>query len=169
MSTPVRPHSAEHGFSEAQPAGIISIIGGMNVVGTVASGWLCDRFSARKLLAGYYFFRALSLLALPLITTVPLMSAFAVVYGFDYIATVPPTVMLTADRFGRRSVGTIFGWISFSHMAGGALGAAAAGLIHDAAGTYPLVLYTGGFLALLAAAMAFNVRPRPRAAALSPA
>ena len=97
------------------------------------------------------------------------MSAFASSYGFDYIATMPPTVMLTADRFGRRSVGTIFGWISFSYMAGCAVGAAAAGLIHDSAGTYTLVLYTGGFLALLAAAMAFNVRPRRPVAALSPA
>lgn len=163
------PHAVEHGFSEAQAAGILSIIGGMNVVGTVTSGWLCDRFPPRKLLAGYYFFRALSLLMLPLVTTLPLMSAFAVVYGFDYIATVPPTVMLTADRFGRRSVGTIFGWISFSHMVGGAAGAAAAGLIHDAAGTYTLVIYAGGMLALLAAAMAFNVRPRASSPALTPA
>jgi sugar phosphate permease len=163
------PHAVEHGFSEAQAAGILSIIGGMNVVGTIASGWLCDRFSPRKLLAGYYFFRALSLLALPLVTTMPLMSVFAIVYGFDYIATVPPTVMLTADRFGRRSVGTIFGWISFSHMAGGALGAAAAGLIHDYSESYTLIIYAGGFLALLAAALAFNIRPRPASSALSPA
>ncbi|MGH2584173.1 MAG: MFS transporter [Dehalococcoidia bacterium] len=163
------PHAMEHGFTEAQAAGILSIIGGMNVVGTIASGWLTDRFSARKLLAGYYFFRALSLLALPLVTTLPLMSVFAVVYGFDYIATVPPTVMLTADRFGRRSVGTIFGWISFSHMAGGALGAAAAGLVHDAVGTYTTIIYTGGFLALLAAALAFNVRSRRAAPVLASA
>jgi sugar phosphate permease len=74
---------------------------------------------------------------------------------------VPPTVMLTADRFGRRSVGTIFGWISFSHMAGGALAAAFAGQIHDLAGEYTIAIYVSGVLALLAAAMAFNVRPRP--------
>jgi len=162
-------HAVEHGFSEGEAAGILSIIGGMNVVGTIASGWLCDRISPRKLLAFYYFFRALSLLALPLVTTLPLMSVFALVYGFDYIATVPPTVMLTADRFGRRSVGAIFGWITFAHMAGGALGAAAAGMLHDAAGNYTSIIYTGGFLALLAAAMAFNVRPRRTTAALATA
>jgi predicted MFS family arabinose efflux permease len=162
-------HAVEHGFTEAQAAGILSIIGGMNVVGTIASGWLCDRLPARKLLAAYYFFRALSLLALPLVTTMPLMSLFAVVYGFDYIATVPPTVMLTADRFGRRSVGTIFGWISFAHMSGGALGAAAAGFIHDAADSYTMIIYVGGFLALLAATLAFNIRPRSASPALSPA
>jgi MFS family permease len=162
-------HAVEHGFTEAQAAGILSIIGGMNVVGTIASGWLCDRFPARKLLAAYYFFRALSLLALPLVTTMPLMSLFAVVYGFDYIATVPPTVMLTADRFGRRSVGTIFGWISFAHMAGGALGAAAAGIIHDTADSYTLIMYVGGFLALMAATLAFNIRTRQATPAMSPA
>ena len=163
------PHAVEHGFTEAQAAGILSVIGGMNVVGTVASGWLCDRFPPRKLLAGYYFFRALSLLALPMIDTLPLMSLFAVVYGLDFIATVPPTVMLTADRFGRRSVGSIYGWISFSHMVGGAVGAAAAGLIHDAADNYTAVIYVSGLLAMLAAAMAFNMRPRRVTTALSPA
>jgi len=163
------PHAVEHGFTEAQAAGILSVIGGMNVVGTIASGWLCDRFPPRKLLAGYYFFRALSLLALPMIDTLPLMSLFAVVYGLDFIATVPPTVMMTADRFGRRSVGSIYGWISFSHMVGGAAGAAAAGLIHDAADNYTAVIYISGLLAMLAAAMAFNLRPRRVTPALSPA
>ena len=163
------PHAVEHGFTQKQAAGILGIIGGMNVVGTIASGWLCDRFSPRKLLAGYYFFRALSLLALPLITTMPLMSLFAIVYGFDYIATVPPTVMLTADRFGRRSMGTIFGWISFSHMAGGAIAAFMAGAIHDAAGEYTLAIYLSGLLGLLAAAMAFGVRARTPAPAASAA
>ena len=163
------PHAVEHGFSEAQAAGILSIIGGMNVVGTVASGWLCDRFAPRRLLAGYYFFRALSLLALPLITTMPLMSLFAVVYGLDYIATVPPTVLLTADRFGRRSLGTIFGWINFAHMAGGAIAASMAGTIHDVAGDYTLAIYLSGLLGLLAAALAFSVRPRAAAPALGAA
>lgn len=154
------PHAVEHGFSEAQAAGILGLIGGMNVVGTITSGWLCDRYSPRKLLAGYYFLRALSLLALPLITTLPFMSLFAVVYGLDYIATVPPTVLLTAQRFGRRSVGTIYGWITFSHMVGGALAATLAGQIHDHAGDYAPAIYLSGLLGLLAAAMAFNIRPR---------
>jgi sugar phosphate permease len=162
------PHAVEHGFTEAQAAGVLGLIGGMNVFGTVASGWLCDRFPPRKLLATYYFLRALSLLALPLITTMPLMSAFAVVYGFDYIATVPPTVLLAADRFGRRSVGTIYGWIWFGHWVGAALAAMMAGAIHDRAGDYAAAIYIAGFTGLLAAAMAFNIRPRPPVQAASP-
>jgi sugar phosphate permease len=151
------PHATEHGFSEGQAAGILSLIGAMNVVGTTASGWLCDRHSPRHLLSMYYFFRGLSLLVLPLITTMPLMSVFAITFGLDYIATVPPTVMLTAERFGRRSVGTIYGWITFAHMIGGAIASFFAGYIHDLAGEYTLAIYVGGVLALFAAMMAFRI------------
>jgi MFS family permease len=154
------PHATEHGFSEGQAAGILSLIGGMNVIGTIASGWLCDRYPPRFLLATYYFIRALSLLALPFINTMPLMSLFAVTMGLDYIATVPPTVMLTADRFGRRSVGTIYGWITFSHMVGGALASYFAGYIHDVAGDYTIAIYTAGILGLMAATLAFGINSR---------
>lgn len=163
------PHATEHGFTEKQAAGILSIIGAFNVIGTIASGWLTDRYSPRKLLALYYALRGLSLVVLPAISTVPLMSAFAVVFGLDYIATVPPTVMLTANRFGRRSVGTIYGWVTFAHMVGGAIAAAMAGYIHDAAGDYGYAMYAGGILALLAAAIAFNIGARPPKATGLPA
>jgi len=156
------PHATEHGFSEGQAAGILSVIGAMNVVGTTLSGWLCDRYPPRLLLSCYYFFRALSLLALPLITTMPLMSLFAVTFGLDYIATVPPTVLLTADRFGRRAVGSIYGWITFSHMIGGAIASYLAGYIHDIAGEYTLAIYLAGLLGLLAAGMAFGINARGR-------
>jgi sugar phosphate permease len=158
------PHATEHGFSEAQAASVLAIIGAMNVVGTMTSGWLCDRYPPRYLLSMYYFFRALSLLVLPLITTMPLMSVFAVTFGLDYIATVPPTVMLTAERFGRRSVGTIYGWITFAHMIGGAIASFFAGYIHDVAGEYTLAIYVAGVLALFAAVLAFGINargPRP--------
>lgn len=157
------PHAGEHGFSRAEASGIVTIMGAMNIAGTLGSGWLTDRYSPRKLLAAYYFLRACSLLVLPLITTVPLMSLFAVVFGLDFIATVPPTVMLTADRFGRRSVPTLFGWITCSHMVGGAVAAAFAGAIHDLAGDYSIPFYVSGLLAMFAAALAFNIRPRYRA------
>ncbi len=164
------PHATEHGYSETQAAGILSVIGAFNVVGTIASGWLTDRYSPRKLLAFYYAMRGCSLLVLPAISGVPFMAAFAVVFGLDYIATVPPTVMLTANRFGRRSVGTIYGWITFAHMAGGSVAAALAGYIHDASGDYGYAMYAGGILALFAAAIAFNIGNRkPDVPGLAPA
>jgi sugar phosphate permease len=158
------PHAGEHGFSKTEASGMVTLMGTMNVVGTLASGWLTDRYSPRKLLATYYFLRALALIALPAITTLPLMSVFAIVFGLDYIATVPPTVMLTAERFGRRSVPTLFGWITCSHMIGGAVAAALAGEVHDIAGDYVIAIYVSGMLALLAAGMAFNIGSRPPAA-----
>ncbi len=151
------PHATEHGFTESQAAGILSIMGLMNIVGTITSGLLTDRYDPRKLLMIYYTLRAASLLVLPLITTLPLMTMFAVVFGLDFIATVPPTVMLTANRFGRRSVPSIYGWITFSHMAGGALAAALAGWIHDFAGDYTIPIYLSGFFGLVAGALAWRV------------
>jgi predicted MFS family arabinose efflux permease len=154
------PHATEHGFSENQAAGILSTIGLMNIVGTIASGWLTDRYSPRRLLAFYYFGRGFSLLLLPTMTNMPLMAGFAVLFGLDYIATIPPTIMLTANRFGRQSVGTIYGWITFSHMAGGAAAAAIAGRVHDSTGDYTVPIYFSGVLALIAAGMAFNIGAR---------
>lgn len=161
------PHASEHGFSKAEASGLVSLMGAMNVAGTLGSGWLTDRFSPRKLLATYYFLRALSLLVLPAITSVELMSLFAVVFGLDFIATVPPTIMLTANRFGRASVPTLFGWITCSHMIGGAVAAAFAGQVHDIAGDYAIPIYVSGFLALIAAGLAFQAGGR-RAAPVVP-
>ncbi len=151
------PHATEHGFSEGQAAAILSVMGAMNIVGTVGSGWLTDRYDPRRLLAFYYFFRACSLLVLPLMVNMPLMSVFAITFGLDYIATVPPTIMLTANRFGRRNVGTIYGWITCSHMIGGAVAAAMAGVIHDSTGDYIIPIYLSAVLGLIAAAAAFNI------------
>lgn len=158
------PHAVEHGFSETQAAGILSLMGGLNIFGTIFSGWLCDRFSPRKLLATYYLLRAAALLVLPFVTTLPLMTLFAVAFGLDYIATVPPMVLLTAERFGRRSFGTIYGWITFVHMLGGAIAATLAGTIHDAAGNYTLAIYLSSILALGAGALAWSINRRPIAA-----
>lgn len=164
------PHATEHGFTESQAVNILAVMGLMNIVGTTASGYLTDRYDPRKLLMFYYSFRAASLIALPMIDTVPLMSLFAVVFGLDFIATVPPTVMLVANRFGRRSVPTIYGWVSFSHMVGGAIAAALAGQIHDVAGDYAMAIYLAGFFGLVAGALAWRVSglkatvPQPAAA-----
>jgi predicted MFS family arabinose efflux permease len=150
-------HATEHGFSDAQAAGIFSTIGAMNIFGTIGAGILCDKYSPRHLLAGFYIIRALTLLALPFMNTLPLMGIFALTFGIDYIATVPPTVMLTAERFGRRSVGTIYGWITFVHMIGAAVASYFAGYIHDTLGEYTVAMYVAGILGLMAAMLAFGI------------
>ena len=160
------PHAVEHGFGEVTAAGALGVIGMMNIVGTLGSGWLTDRFDNRLLLAAYYGFRALSLLFLPWIVDVPALLVFAVVFGLDYIATVPPTANLTARIFGRASVGTLFGWIFFAHMLGAAVAAWIGGVARDALGDYTLAFLSAGALGLIAVGFSLGIRrqaPLPEA------
>ena len=156
------PHSIDHGIPEGVAAGTLALMGSLNFVGTVASGWLTDRYDPRKLLACYYGFRGLSLFVLPFATDFPAMGVFAVVYGLDWIATVPPTTTLCADLFGRKHVGTIFGWVFFSHQLGAAFAAYLGGVARVTLGDYQLAFLTAGVLALIAAGLSMLInRARP--------
>lgn len=159
---PFHPVPIEHGFGEVTAAGALGVIGMMNVVGTVASGWLTDRYDNRLLQAAYYGFRALSLLVLPWITDVPALLVFAVVFGLDYIATVPPTANLTARIYGRASVGTLFGWIFFAHMLGAAIAAWLGGVARDVLGDYTLAFLSAGALGLVAVGLSLAIGGRWR-------
>jgi MFS family permease len=119
----------------------------------------------------YYAFRALSIALLPFIVEVPLLFGFAVIYGLDWIATVPPTANLTAKLFGRASVGTLYGWIFCSHMVGAAIAAFLGGLFRDVLGDYTLVFLSAAILGLIAVALSMSIstggveHKRPSAAA----
>lgn len=152
------PHSIDHGIPEVTAAGVLALMGAMNFVGTIASGVLTDRYDPRKLLAVYYFLRGLSLLLLPFVTEFAGLAVFAIFFGLDYIATVPPTVALVADRFGRMNVGTVFGWVFFSHQLGAALASYLGGVARDSLGDYTAAFITAGLLAVMAALMALLVR-----------
>ena len=165
IGTHLLPHALEHGFSETAAAGAIGLMGMMNVVGTLASGWLTDRFDNRKLLAAYYGFRALSIAALPFVAGMRGLLLFAILYGLDWIATVPPTVNLTAQRFGKASLGTIFGWIFCAHMFGAALAAYAGGYFHDLWGDYTLVFMSAAILGGIAVALSMTIGRGRRLAA----
>jgi sugar phosphate permease len=169
IGTHLIPHAVEHGFTESVAAGALALVGAFNVVGTIASGYLTDRFNPRLLLASYYAFRAASLVMLPAVTDDLGLLLFAIVFGLDYIATVPPTVALTADRFGRRSVGTIFGWISFGHMVGSALAAYLGGVARVYLGDYTLAFIASGVLAFVAAGLSVGINRarRPKRSAVS--
>jgi predicted MFS family arabinose efflux permease len=133
-------------------------MGLMNIFGTMASGWLSDRYDNRKLLAAYYGFRALSLAMLPFIIEMRGMLIFAVIYGLDWVATVPPTVNLTAKRFGRASLGTLYGWIFCSHMIGAGLATYAGGLFRDMLGDYTVIFISAAVLGVGAAALSLSIR-----------
>jgi sugar phosphate permease len=157
------PHSIDHGIPEVTAASVLALMGAMNFVGTLASGWLTDRYDPRKLLAVYYSLRGLSLLLLPFVTEFAGLAVFAVFFGLDYIATVPPTVALVADRFGRMNVGTVFGWVFLAHQVGAALASYLGGVSRDTFGDYTAAFLGAGILAAMAAMMALLVRRRPEA------
>ncbi len=142
----------------------VGVMGAMNIVGTLSSGWLSDRFDNRKLLAAYYGFRAISLAALPFVIESRGLYLFAIVYGIDWIATVPPTANLTAKIFGRASLGTIYGWVFFSHMLGAAIAAYRGGFFHEVLGDYHLMFISAALLGFLAAGLALRIAPGARTA-----
>jgi sugar phosphate permease len=152
---------------------LLALMGLFDIVGTTASGWLTDRYSARHLLFGYYSLRGLSLLFLPatLLEGGAGLGVFAVFYGLDWIATVPPTVKLTTEAFGRENTGVVYGWIGASHQLGASMAAFGAGAIRTGLGDYRLAFQIAGVLCLLAGASfvvigkrALRAQPLPAAA-----
>jgi predicted MFS family arabinose efflux permease len=164
------PHAVEHNFTAMEASVALSVMGAMNIVGTMGSGWLCDRFGRRGPLATYYFIRGVSLLFLLYVWNVPSLHFWAALFGLNYISTVPPTTTLTANIYGRFSVGELSGWIFFAHQVGAALGAALAGLIYEWTGSYSPAFVSAALMGFLAAAMALMIREEPiRARPLQPA
>ena len=167
VGTHLIPFAHDHGIAQTTAAGMLALMGAMNFVGTLGSGWLTDRYDPRKLLAVYYGFRGISLLFLPFVTEPVGLAAFAVLFGLDYIATVPPTTALVADNFGRRNVGTVYGWVFCSHQVGAACAAWMGGLAHDSFGDYGLAFFVAGTLAVAGALLALRINRTPALAAAS--
>jgi MFS family permease len=157
VGTHLIPHSIDHGIPEIKAAATIGVMGGMNFVGTLISGWLTDRVNPRKLLALVYALRGCSLFILPFVTDFSHLFVFAIIYGLDWFATVPPTIALTADTFGKRAIGTIYGWIFLAHQIGAALAAMGGGVIRVWFGDYHLAFIIGGFMGLIAAGIALSI------------
>ncbi|NNG18153.1 MFS transporter [Naumannella sp. ID2617S] len=158
------PAAHDHGMPMELAAGLLALIGIFDIAGTVASGWLTDHVDPRWLLATYYLLRGLSLLALPSLlgpTTTPPMWAFVVFYGLDWVATVPPTVMMCRRAFGSDGA-IVFGWVFASHQIGAAIVASAAGLLRDRMGDYHWAWLGSGMLCVLATVMCLALRRQPR-------
>jgi MFS family permease len=149
------PAAHDHGMAETTAASLLALIGLFDIAGTIASGWLTDRFDSRLLLVGYYALRGGSLLLLPALfgdAVRPSMVVFILFYGLDWVATVPPTVALCREYFGDRGA-VVFGWVFASHQIGAAVAASAAGLVRDQLGNYNLAWYVAGLLAIGAAGL----------------
>ena len=167
VGTHLIPAAHDHGIPEVRAAGLLAIMGIFDLAGTTASGWLSDRWDSRRLLAWYYGLRGLSLLFLPFALGAPgtALWVFAVFYGLDWIATVPPTVKLATDAFGSARAPVMFGWIAAGHQVGAALTALTAGWVRTTLGDYQVAFWTSGGLCLVAALLALQVRGRTTARA----
>jgi len=158
----------DHGIPAVRAAGLLAMMGLFDILGTTASGWLTDRLSSRYLLFGYYTLRGLSLLWLPhTLQEGTGLGIFAVFYGLDWIATVPPTVRLTTEAFGRENTGVVYGWISASHQIGASLAALGAGAIRTSLGDYQGAFWMAGVLCLLAGASFLTIGRRVFAPAIA--
>jgi len=154
------PAAHDHGMPVTTAATLLALVGVFDLVGTIGSGWLTDRFDPRLLLGAYYALRGVSLALL-----VPLFGAdlnasvlaFVIFYGLDWVATVPPTLALTREAFGAAAP-IVFGWIFASHQLGASFAALVAGLTRDALGSYDAAWYGGAALCVVGAVLSLSVR-----------
>jgi predicted MFS family arabinose efflux permease len=156
---------ADHGLAPVSAAGLMALMGAFDLIGTTLSGWLTDRYDARKLLFIYYGLRGLSLIYLPFSDfSIVGLSLFAVFYGLDWIATVPPTLRLANQAFGSAAAPIVFGWIAAGHQLGAASAAFMGGALRQSQGRYLEAFLIAGAAAMAAAAMSLMVKGRPTAA-----
>jgi len=158
IGTQLIPAAIDHHLTAVTGASLLALMGLFDVIGTTCSGWLTDRLDPRRLLAWYYALRGLAVIALPFaFGSDYALVAFAVFYGLDWVATVPPTVALAAERFGRERVGIVFGWVFAAHQFGAAAAAWASGASRTWTGSYNDAFVTAGVLCLIAAALSLRI------------
>jgi MFS family permease len=159
IATHFIPSAHDHGMPETTAAGLLAVVGIFDIVGTVASGWLTDKVNPRLLLAAYYTLRGAGLLLLPGLLSHslhPSIIAFVVVYGLDWVATVPPTAALCREAFGEAG-SVVFGWVFAAHQIGAAVVSVGAGVIRDTTGQYTLAWVGAACLCLVAAFVSTRV------------
>jgi MFS family permease len=153
------PSAHDHGMAEPVAAGLLAVVGVFDVIGTIASGYLTDRVNPRILLAIYYAGRGVSLLLLPYLlsaTPSPPIILFVVIYGLDWVATVPPTAALCREVFGADGP-VVYGWVFASHQIGASIAAIAAGVIRDTTGEYTWAWLGAAALCVVAAVVSAGI------------
>jgi sugar phosphate permease len=169
IGTHLIPHEIEIGIPQVAAASLVGIMGSLNLVGTIFSGWMVDRVRPQRWLAMVYALRGCSLLILPFVHDFSGLIVFAVIYGLDWFATVPPSMAITADTFGKENIGKVYGWIFMSHQIGAAIMASTAGAIRDFVGDYQFAFLSGGIIAMLAAGLALQIKPAQKPVLAGPA
>jgi MFS family permease len=170
IGTHLIAYCADNGIPEVQAAGMLAAMGVFDIVGTTVSGWLSDRFDSRRLLCVYYGLRGLSLLYLPYSDfSFYGLGLFTMFYGLDWIATVPPTVRLTAERFGSARGPVVYGWIGAGHQIGAAVAAFGAGVLRVQTNRYVEAFLLAGLMCAIAAMLALLIRRNDVEPVLQPA
>ncbi|UCF53646.1 MAG: MFS transporter [Bradyrhizobium sp.] len=161
------PMCLDFGIPQVQAASLLAAMGIFDFFGTIMSGWLSDRYDNRHLLFWYYGLRGLSLIFLPFSDfSFYGLSLFAMFYGLDWIATVPPTVRLTAQKFGPERANLVFGWIFAGHQLGAGAAAFGAGVSRTVYQSYLPAFFVAGALCMFAAliVLAISRLPKPQPA-----
>jgi len=158
---------ADHGLTEVTGAGFLALIGVFDLFGTTMSGWLSDRINPRVLLFWYYGLRGLSLIFLPQAFGFDFygLPIFAIFYGLDWVATVPPTLKLVTDVFGKESAPIVFGWVVAGHQLGAAFAALGAGMLRSSLGNYTVATMISGGLCIVAAVLVLRINRHSKALA----
>ncbi len=167
INTHLIAYCADNGIPQVTGASILAVIGVFSLIGSTASGWMCDRFNPRVLLFWYYGLRGLSLVVIPFTSFDAVsLSVFSVFYGLDWVATGPATFALTNEVFGRRNAPVVISWIFAAHQVGGSLAAFGAGAVRSLEGSYLMAFLASGLACLMASLLVLRVsRPRPALAA----
>jgi MFS family permease len=156
----------DHGYSQFAGAGILASLGIFSLIGATISGWLTDRYNPRILLFWIFGLRGLSLMVLPYTSFDTLsLTVFAVFYGLDWIAVMPPIFALVNEVFGKKAAPVIMSWIFATHQIGGALAAVGAGVVRTWSGSYLLAFLASGVACLMASMLVMRIaRARPAVA-----
>jgi sugar phosphate permease len=154
------PAAHDHGMMEVAAASLLALIGVFDVIGTLFSGWLTDRIDPRKLLFFYYFLRGVSLFLLPSIlfsTIHPSTLVFVIFYGLDWVATVPPTILLCRTVLGPERATVVYGWVFAAHQIGGSIAALGAAMARVKFGDYASAFYASGIACLLVSLLVLRI------------
>ena len=156
----------DHGYSQFAGAGILASLGIFSLIGSTIAGWLTDRYNPRILLFWIFGLRGLSLMVLPYTNFDSVsLTVFAVFYGLDWIAVMPPIFALVNEVFGRKAAPVIMSWIFATHQVGGALAAVGAGVVRTWTGSYLLAFLASGLACLMASILVLRItRTRPAVA-----
>ena len=160
VSTHFIPAMHDHGMGATTAASMLAIVGLFDIIGTIGSGWLTDRVDPRFLLAVYYALRGVALLITPIVLgpeVEPPLILMLVLFGLDWVATVPPTAVLCRRIYGTSRGTVVFGWVFAAHMIGAAVAASVSGWMRASQGDYSTAWWLAGGLAVAAGAAALAI------------